>query len=219
MVGNDWDDTVNPLESDSPLDFDQLVAAVGPASLLVAIEFRMGRLLRERTTAEDILQDVLFLAWRERRRFEWRGRRSFRAWLLTLIDNRISDAQSHETAQKRGGGAPVLPLTSPRVCGVDGSTGPSFGAPIDSTTPSRIAIYSERAAAMREALASLPDDLRDVVRLRLMEQRPLDEIAALLGIGAAAAAHRFRKGLEIYARRLEAVLTSCGGADRSERPS
>lgn len=187
-----------------------LIATVGPASLLVAIECRMGRFLRERMTAEDILQDVLCLAWRERRRFEWRGRRAFRAWLLTLIDNRIRDARRHEEAQRRGGGAETVPFSALRHPGSNGSSGSRTPTPIDSTTPSRLAIYSERAAAMRAALNALPEELREVVRLRLFEQQPFDEIAALLRLGVGAVAHRFRKGVEIYARSLETVLTRFG---------
>ena len=59
---------------------------------------------------------------------------------------------------------------------------------------------------MRGALANLPDDVRDVVRLRLFEQLPVDEIAQRLNLGPAAVRHRFRKGAELYQQRLVAEL-------------
>lgn len=138
----------NPLLSDSPGAFDDLVQSAGPASLLVVIESRMGRLLRERTSAEDIFQEALLHAWRDRRRCEWRGKKSFRAWLLSIIDNRLRDATAFESARKRGGGASTVPLDA-RVgdASDDSSTGGS-PTPIASTTPSRLALYKETAAAM-----------------------------------------------------------------------
>src|SRR5262245_58117053 len=102
----------NPLLSESPEVFDDLIRSAGPASLLVVIESRMGRFLRERTSAEDILQDALLCAWRDRRECEWRGAKSFRSWLLSIIDNRLRDAMDYERAGKRGGGTPVVPLSA-----------------------------------------------------------------------------------------------------------
>ena len=207
MEGDDGDD---PLFSDSPGAFDDLVQSAGPASLLVVIQSRMGRLLRERTTAEDIFQEALLHAWRDRRRLEWRGRKSFRAWLLSIIDNRLRDATAYEGARKRGGGASPIPLDGRAA---DASDDASVGAPptpIASTTPSRLALYKETAAAMQEALQALPDELRDVVRLRVFEQLPLPDVAARLGLGLSAVAHRFRKGAERYHRLLSAAMTSRG---------
>lgn len=54
----------------------------------------------------------------------------------------------------------------------------------------------------------MPEDYREVVRLRLYEQLTVEQIADRLGIGLYAARHRFRKGAEIYEKRLTAELTS-----------
>ncbi len=69
-------------------------------------------------------------------------------------------------------------------------------------------MYRERADAMREALDALPPELSDVVRLRLFDQLSLEEIAQRLDLGVSAVCHRFRKGADIYRKRLKAVLTS-----------
>jgi DNA-directed RNA polymerase specialized sigma24 family protein len=90
------------------------------------------------------------------------------------------------------------------------SVGAELGSPIaigellppDSTTPSRVAMHAERAAAMRRALAELPPDLEPVVRVHLLEELTMEEIAERLGIGVSAAWRRFRKGSEIYSSRL-----------------
>ncbi|MBI3847135.1 MAG: sigma-70 family RNA polymerase sigma factor [Planctomycetes bacterium] len=217
MVGDRDGDGVDPLHSGSPEAFDELIQSIGPASLLVVIESRMGRLLKERTTPEDIFQDALLIAWRDRRRCEWRGRRAFRTWFLTIVDHRIRDAVSYEEAQKRGGGESALSLSARMSGASDDSNASSLPLPIASTTPSRVAHYKEKAAAMREALEALPDDVRDVVRLRLFEQCTIGDIAVQLGIGSSAAEHRFYKGAALYQRLILSAMTSRGIPRNSAR--
>lgn len=203
-------DTANPLRSASPQAWDDLIEAVGPASLLVIIESRMSPPLRRHLSAEDVWQDSLLHAWRDRAKCEWRGIKNFRAWLLTVIDNRIRDAATRLTAQKRGGGAAVARFSSVGAAGGSPSDGDRshFPGPVGSTTPSRVAIFREQAAAMQAALAALPDDVREVVRLRLFEQLKMEEIAQRLGIGESAVRHRFRRGSEAYAAALRVELAS-----------
>ncbi|MBS0195270.1 MAG: RNA polymerase sigma factor [Planctomycetes bacterium] len=191
------------LRSGAPAAWDALVAAARPAALLVAIEHRMSDSLRAHTTPEDVLQDALLRAWRDRAGFEWRGVRAFRAWLLTIIDHRIKDLVSARNTLKRGGGRIGVSLDAP----ADDTSAGVPHAVLVSTTPSRIALYREQAACMREALAQVHPDLRDVVRLRLFEQASPDRIASELGIGVAAVRHRLRRGAEEYESALSRLLS------------
>jgi RNA polymerase sigma-70 factor (ECF subfamily) len=198
----------NPLRDGRPQVWNQLIDAIGPSSLLVLIEGRLSAALRATLTAEDIFQDALLHAWRDREMCEWRGLRAFRAWMLTIIDRRIHYAAEQLAAQKRGGGAGAV-----RFAAVAGSTaGPTTGGPesipAGSTTPSRVAIFREQAAAMHAALEALPDEQREIVRLRLFEQLTLDEIAARLDLTLAAVRYRFRRGAEAYQRLLRAQFSS-----------
>ncbi len=61
---------------------------------------------------------------------------------------------------------------------------------------------------MVAALEEVPPELREVVRLRSLEELTVEEVAERLGIGTSAVKHRFRKGSEIYRRRLLALLGS-----------
>lgn len=203
----------SPLLSDAPTAWDSLIESVGPASLLLIIESRMSAVLKRSLTAEDILQESLMHAWRDRQRCQWHGIRSFRSWLLTIIDHRIHEAADSLGAQKRGGGREAIAFSAMR----DGSSEGTFG-PIGSTTPSRIAIYHEQAAAMRMALERLSEDVRDVVRLRLFEQLEIAEIAQRLGIGENAVRHRFRTGAEIYHRLLKEVIASRASTTGNSSP-
>src|SRR5262245_45382139 len=140
----------NPLLSSSPQAWERLVESVNPASLLLVIERRMSARLKGAQTAEDLLQEALMHAWRDRRQFEWRGAGSFRAWLLGIIDHRIQDAADRSSAQKRSGGGPVVSLSA---LGTMGTTTTSAGSdfPAGSTTPSKLASYREQAEVMRRA--------------------------------------------------------------------
>lgn len=194
----------NPLRSDDPNAWERLIEALGPASLLVAIEGRLSAHLRTRLSAEDILQETLLHLWRDRRQIEWRGAKSFRALVLSMADNRIRDAADVANATKRGGGLIEHSLDASDSHGSRSTR--DEPPPKSSSTPSRVAIRREQAEAMRRALEGLPDEFRDVVRLRAFEQLELAQIARRLGLGESAVRHRFRKGSALYAQRLRTAL-------------
>lgn len=209
-------DGSNPLLSSSARAWEELVEAMEPASLLLVIDRLMNLASKRVATAEDILQEALLHAWRDRHAFEWRGLRSFRSWLLSIIDHRIHDAADRSSAQKRGGGRPMVPLDDGDARGHGTTSAGTPDIPGGSTTPSRLAAYREQAEIMRKALDRLPEESREIVRLRLLELRTLEEIAAELGIGVPAVRHRFRKGSEVYLRELRLALGSNAGSIAAE---
>ncbi len=200
----------NPLADGSARGWNRLIESVGPASLLIVIESRMGAGLRGRTSPDDVLQDVLMEAWSSRTTFEWRGVQAFRSWLLTLIDRRLADAADYFAARKRGGAGIGVPTG-----GVpDGAGAHTAVEGVVTTTPSRLAMYREQASVMNAALAQVPEDCREVVRLRLFDELQSGEIAARLDLGESAVRHRFRRGVEVYRKALERFFSSrAPGAD------
>lgn len=200
------------MQDRSPQEWDRAIDALDPPALLLLIEGRLSPALRLHCSAEDIWQESLLHAWRDRERFEWRGPKAFRSWLLSIIDNRIRDAADYLAAAKRGGGKPAAAFSALARARGDSGDGSQERIVLQSTTPSRIAIQREQAEAIRAALSALPDELRDVVRLRLIEQLSIEEIAQRLAIGASAVRHRFRQGAELYAIELRRVLASRSAA-------
>lgn len=196
----------NPLASDDPLVWERLIESVGPPAMLVRIRSRMGPALLARLTAEDLWQETLLYAWRDRERHEWMGPAAFKGWLLAIAENRIRDALDREGAQKRGA------LQGP----LEDST-PLEDWARTSSTPSRHAAHREEGALLWEALQGLPDDLREVVRLRVFEGVGPPEIAARLDLGLAAVKHRLRRGSELYRTRL-ASLASSRGPEAGPKP-
>ncbi len=187
----------NHVDLASPSGWQHALDTAGLATLCVAIDARMGDLTHH-LAPEDVLQEALLRAWRARTTVRWLGPRAFRAWLLTIVDNCISDCRSKETAAKRGGNRTFQFET--------GADGAELFEPACSTTPSRVASIREQVSAMRLALGELPDDVREAVRLRIFEQMPVPRIADTLGLPLSTVQHRVRRGAMLFQTRLRSVL-------------
>ena len=188
-----------------PARWDRLIESIHPAAMLVVITSSMSPSLRAECTPEDIWQETLASGWSARASHRWTGVAAFRAWLFEIARNRIRDAARKMKSQKRGGGKPAV-----RLSASDTGRSSAFeqGLPHDSSTPSRIVMHAERAAAILEALAALPPELEAVVRMHLVEELTMEVVAARLGIGISMAWRRFRKGSEIYSKALADVVSS-----------
>jgi RNA polymerase sigma-70 factor (ECF subfamily) len=208
---NPNDPALEPSPLCDPAHWAALIEEVRPDAFLVVIGSSMSKALREQCTPEDIWQETLAQAWAGREGHRWQGSTAFRAWLFEIARNRILDAVRRMGAQKRGAGRKGKRIS-------EGSSPSSSSAsglnPPDSATPSRILIHAERAAAMQRALAALPPELEPVVRLHLLEELTMEQVAERLGIGVSAAWRRFRKGIELYSKQLAGWESGGSSASR-----
>ncbi len=186
-----------------PATWGQLIESLDPKVLLVVINSWMSPFLKRECSAEDILQETLMMAWRDRDKHTWQGARSYRAWLLGIAKNRIRVTVRDRKTLKRGGNQPIK-----RFSGLlqDSQMSLSGILPAGSTTPSRVAVQLEQVAAMEEALADLPAEYEAVVRMRYFEDQPIRKVAQILGIGLTTAKDRFFLGARLYRELLRRRL-------------
>lgn len=122
------------------------------------VRIRMGRRLLERTTPDDIVQDVLVRMLKSIRVFETRSDGSFVAWLSTLVNNEINS----QAARIRRPGAvdPYLPV----------QVGSAAASPSQVSAPSEgvstKAAKAELTQLVDLEVAELAENHRDVILLR-----------------------------------------------------
>lgn len=121
------------------------------------------RLLGWRGTAhdlDDLVQDVLLLAWRHRANF--RGDATLATWLVRIALRTVQNHARRQAVRRRlFAWFPTEP-------------------PVPEPPP------TDHLDRTRAAMQRLPHRDREVLVLRYLEQRPIDEVAALLGRSRAA---------------------------------
>lgn len=152
---------------------DQLLERVarGDQAALLALYDRLGstmlavalRVTRDRSAAEEVVQEAMLAVWREAPGFD-RSRGSAAAWLLTLTRNRAIDALR---AQRRRGGYELRSAEQ---------------APDPVPSPERMTAEAERAAAVRTALERLRPEQRVALELAYYSGLSHSEISNELGI-------------------------------------
>jgi RNA polymerase sigma-70 factor (ECF subfamily) len=151
-----------------------------------------------RVDASDILQQTFLEAYRCFPQFAGQDKRELVAWLRGILDHKVAGAiRDHALLQKRDVG---------RERSMDDSRGggPTLKQDLDAnlTSPSQKAIRGEQAERLSEALATLPDDQREAVRLRHLEGWALADIALSLGRTPTATAGLIKRGMKSLRRRL-----------------
>jgi RNA polymerase sigma-70 factor (ECF subfamily) len=152
-----------------------------------------------RVDASDVVQQTFLEAYRSFPQFAGRDARELVAWLQGILDHKIASAiRDHTLIQKRS-------LARERSIDDSGEGGPGMKQELDAgtTSPSQKAIRGEEEAALLEALAELPEDQREAVRLRHLEGWALPDIAHRLGRTTAATAGLIKRGVQTLRRRMD----------------
>jgi RNA polymerase sigma-70 factor (ECF subfamily) len=140
------------------------------------------RRLRDAALAEDAVHDVFEAVLSGRAAFA--GRSALRSWLTAVLKHKIVDA-----LRRQG-----------RHQAIDADDEDDGAAAIASPQPGpdEIAEQRQRLARTLARIDALPDGLRDVVRLRVLDERPTEEVCSALGISTEnlfVRLHRARKQL------------------------
>ncbi|HET7755652.1 MAG TPA: sigma-70 family RNA polymerase sigma factor [Steroidobacteraceae bacterium] len=130
--------------------------------------YRFARwLCRSPGDADDVVQDAVLRAWRS---FEALRGTDARAWLLAIVRN------CHRTALARHERRASVPLPEehdPRLAAAASATG---------ADPEHAAIAGDAGRALERLLAALPEEHREVLVLREVEELSYREIAAVAGV-------------------------------------
>ena len=130
--------------------------------------------------AEDLTQHIFLKAWEAIGRYQWREL-PFQHWLLRLARNAVID---HYRSTKPSTGSLLDPI--------------SVG-----TDPEVELAQSEMIQTLQEAVRQLPDEQREVIVLRFIEQMPHAEVAKHLGKSAATVRVIQHRALQALRRLLE----------------
>jgi RNA polymerase sigma-70 factor, ECF subfamily len=149
------------------------------------------RLTRNRSDAQDLVQDTLVKAFRFADRFE-RGT-NLKAWLYTILHNTWRN-------RRRDAARETVEVDSERV--EEASTTASGPAEIE--TPEQILLRDTLDADLQSALDDLPDMFRQAVWLRDVEEFSYAEIAQMLGIPLGTVMSRISRGRRLLYERLSA---------------
>ncbi|MBL9125564.1 MAG: sigma-70 family RNA polymerase sigma factor [Planctomycetaceae bacterium] len=146
--------------------------------LLSYIQAQLGDALRAKIEPDDIAQEVWVEALRSCGQLELGDRDPF-GWLCQLAERRIIAAHRRFfAAQKRAGGREVRLQNSPddsRHAGIIDLLVASL------TTASQAFSRDQRQHLLIQALARLPAEQRDALRLRYIDGLPSKEIATRIG--------------------------------------
>jgi RNA polymerase sigma-70 factor (ECF subfamily) len=158
--------------------------------------YRTARaILRDDAEAEDAVQDAYLLAYRSIGGF--RGDAKLSTWLTRIV---VNEAIARRRKRER----------SAEVIRMDG--GPEIDATSDDDNastpdgPERAAMRAEARAMLERQVDALPDAFRTVFLMRAVEEMPVDEVAAALGLPEATVRTRFFRARSLLRDRIASEL-------------
>lgn len=174
--------------------------------LLRHIERQMSSQVQARVAAEDIAQQTYLQVFKSIGAFQPRGVGAFYAWLKTVAGRKLIDASRSRGREQ------LAPKRLPVGADSQGQSGAASLMALlaaSSAGPGGEAMADELRDAFRVALVNLPDNYREVVQLRYLEDRPLEEVASRLEVTSGAArglCHRARQALRDEILRLSRYI-------------
>jgi RNA polymerase sigma-70 factor, ECF subfamily len=142
------------------------------------IRLQVGRRLRRKVDAEDLLQELGLEIHRKIMTFRGSSEREFLMWVRRMIGSIMANQVRHFLGTK----CRDLRLERALVDELDRSSRAlhqNLVAP--QSTPSQQAVRREQAVILADALQGLPEDYREVIILRQLEGLSFPDVARRLG--------------------------------------
>ncbi|MEJ2869603.1 sigma-70 family RNA polymerase sigma factor [Actinomycetospora sp. OC33-EN08] len=182
-------DLVARLASRDTGALDLLYARHGRAAYSLA-----RRVCADETLAEDVVQEVFLVLWRDPERFD-RTRGTVISWLLTLVHHKAVDAVRREATRRRH----HVPTEEP---------GTDAGSAVPSAD--RAALGSVIAEHVRAALRHLPSEQRQALGLAYYGGYTQREVASITGVPIGTVKSRMFTGVAKLRVLLAPVLGTSG---------
>lgn len=164
----------------SSLHLGRLLDSFRPALIQLA-DGQLGQRIRRRMSTSDLVQETLLTACDQFVDFRGVSPAEFQNWLLELFHSRLIDGlRRHQQAEKR---RQNLEAEDTSLSSLEDS----------SETPSKLASLNEDARRLVEALQTLPEDAQQLIRMRYLEDRTFEDIAAELKLSLSTVWRRFQE--------------------------
>jgi RNA polymerase sigma-70 factor, ECF subfamily len=171
-----------PIEPDAAR-FEQMIEATERRAYRMALH-----LTRNRTDAEDLVQDTYAKAWRG---FEsYTPGRPFLNWLLRIMQRSYLDSLRRENPIRRA--ESLNAMISPS----DGEV-QELQIPARDTAPDEEMLQQEFAKELQAALSDLPEVYQTAIRLCDLEERSYQEIAEIQGTTVGTVRSRIHRGRKL----------------------
>jgi RNA polymerase sigma-70 factor, ECF subfamily len=146
------------------------------------------RLVRNETTAEDLISEVFLDVWRQAGRFE--GRSAVSTWLLAIARFKALSAMRRRPDQE-----------------LDEETAGAIEDPSDD--PEVVLEKKDKSVVIRKCLTGLSADHREIIDLVYYHEKSVEEVAEIVGIPENTVKTRM-----FYARKKLAELLKAEGIER-----
>jgi RNA polymerase sigma-70 factor (ECF subfamily) len=143
--------------------------------LKVLADMQLGRRLRARCEASDVVQLTLLEAHRDFAGFTGTHEGELLAWLRRILANNLFNEARYHAAQQRATSREVS-LEQMQTGLESSSMTLSRCLAGDGPTPSTVALAHENAVLLADALARLPEDYQTVLFLRIFEGLSAEEV-------------------------------------------
>ena len=192
--------TVEAIQRMADEELMRLIRGGDPRAFAVVYDRHSGsafslayRMCGTRAAAEDVIQESFLSLWRSGGRYD-ASRGSVRTWLLGIVHNRSIDALRRATVHDRRRAS-------------DEGLEERFQSP--DRTDAEVARRDE-ASEIRSAVAELPEEQSEVIRLAYYGGYTHTEIADILGSPLGTVKGRMRLGLEKLRGQLGDLATEAG---------
>lgn len=188
---DDEQDAVRRCQAGDAAAFELIVERYG--GLLTGTAYLM---LRDRSEAEDAVQDAFVSSWRGIGTFD--AGRPLRPWLVRVLVNEVLQRQRRKVL-------PVVGEADERLAGLKSAE----------VGPEQVAERAWERAEMAGALAALPEEAARVVVLRYFSELSTAEVAEALGVPEGTVKSRLHRALGTLREELAGSELAAGRGDES----